>query len=320
MSNAVDGSQLESIKGIESCIKEMKACELPSEALVRALCEKLKRHWVAESNVVSVRSPVTIVGDVHGQFYDVLELFRVCGECPNTNYIFTGSYVNRGYFSVQTLTLLLLLKLRYPERITLLRGAHETRALSTVYGLYNETMRNYGNVAVWRLFTDLFDCMNVAAVVDEQCFVVHGGLSPSAETVDQIRVLQRFSEPEAKGTMTDLLWSSPSTEVRGFQRTKGVAGAVFGQDALLRFLRTNGLAQMVRGHELCVDGFRTFWDSKLISVWSAPNFCYRVGNVAAAVEFGEDMRTNFNCFQAAPAFARRTLPFDPCKDMPSYFK
>jgi hypothetical protein len=136
--------------------------------------------------VERVSLPITIVGDVHGQFFDVLEIFKVGGELPYTNYLFLGDYVDRGAHSVETITLLCLLKLKYPNQILLIRGNHELRAITQNYGFYMECQNKFGSTAVWELFTDLFDFFPICAIANSDIFAVHGGLSPLIESVDQI--------------------------------------------------------------------------------------------------------------------------------------
>lgn len=123
-----------------------------------------------------------------------MELFRIGGRSPDTNYLFMGDYVDRGYYSVETVTLLVALKVRYKERITILRGNHESRQITQVYGFYDECLRKYGNANVWKFFTDLFDYLPLTALVDGQIFCLHGGLSPSIDTLDHIRALDRLQE------------------------------------------------------------------------------------------------------------------------------
>eukprot|EP00081_Caenorhabditis_elegans_P001345 NP_001022899.1 Serine/threonine-protein phosphatase [Caenorhabditis elegans] len=120
-------------------------CELICETQVKSICAKVREILIEEANVQVIDTPVTICGDIHGQFHDLMELFRVGGSPPNTNYLFLGDYVDRGYNSVETFILLMLLKCRYPDRITLIRGNHESRQITQVYGFYDECVRKYGS-------------------------------------------------------------------------------------------------------------------------------------------------------------------------------
>lgn len=150
-----------------------------------------------------------VCGDIHGQFYDLKELFKVGGDVPETNYLFMGDFVDRGFYSVETFLLLLALKVRYPDRITLIRGNHESRQITQVYGFYDECLRKYGSILVWRYCTEIFDYLSLSAIIDGKIFCVHGGLSPSIQTLDQIRTIDRKQEVPHDGPMCDLLWSDP---------------------------------------------------------------------------------------------------------------
>ncbi len=196
--------------------------------------------------------PPQVCGDIHGQFYDLLELFKVGGECPDTNYLFLGDFVDRGYYSVETFLLLLALKVRYPDRITLIRGNHESRQITQVYGFYDECLRKYGSVNVWRYCTDVFDYLSLSAVVEDRLFCVHGGLSPNINTLDQIRVIDRKQEVPHEGPMCDLMWSDPE-EIDGWGISPRGAGYLFGADIVNRFNRVNGLTTVARAHQLVME-------------------------------------------------------------------
>ena len=117
---------------IDKQIAHLMECKTLSEQEVKLLCDKAREILVEESNVQPVKCPVTVCGDIHGQFHDLMELFRIGGKCPDTNYLFMGDYVDRGYYSVETVSLLVALKVRYKDRVTILRGNHESRQITQV--------------------------------------------------------------------------------------------------------------------------------------------------------------------------------------------
>jgi serine/threonine-protein phosphatase PPG1 len=162
-------------RDIDQCIVDIKAGKLLPEHTIKFICSRLINVFAAESNVAAVSAPVSVVGDLHGQFFDLLELFQVGGDCPHTNYLFLGDYVDRGSHSVEVISLLCCLKLRYPQRITLLRGNHESRQTTQVYGFYSDCQKKYGSVNVWTYFTDMFDYIPIAALIDGRIFCVHAG-------------------------------------------------------------------------------------------------------------------------------------------------
>ena len=362
----------------DRAIAELRACRTIPESQVRELCYKARELLVEESNVVQVDAPVTICGDIHGQFHDLMELFRVGGDVPDTNYLFMGDFVDRGFYSLESFLLLLCLKVRYPDRITLIRGNHESRQITTVYGFYDECLRKYGNANVWRYCCEVFDYLALGALVlgtsatleptvnsndqDTQTTIpadnldveievmnshnsvtgrfsrnrsvareselsvssstvspdhdtpsrngasgtaatgdsdgsrntgggavlcVHGGLSPLVETIDRIRLLDRKQEVPHEGAMCDLLWSDPD-EIDGWGLSPRGAGFLFGADIVKRFNHINDLSLVARAHQLVMEGFKEMFDASIVTVWSAPNYCYRCGNVAAILELSED--------------------------------
>ena len=179
---------------VDKWLADLKQGKILSERDLKSLCEKVKEIMIEESNVQPISAPVIVCGDIHGQFYDLQELFNTGWEIPNSKYVFLGDYVDRGYNSVETLEYLLCLKLRYPGHITLLRGNHESRQISFTYGFYEEIQRKYGNTNPWHYFTEVFDFMSIAAIIEGKIFCIHGGLSPYISTIDQIRLLDRKME------------------------------------------------------------------------------------------------------------------------------
>ncbi|MED6130762.1 hypothetical protein PIB30_003786 [Stylosanthes scabra] len=255
---------------LDEQIAQLMQCKPLSEQEVRVLCEKAKEILMEESNVQPVNSPVTICGDIHGQFHDLAELFRIGGKCPDTNYLFMGDYVDRGYYSVETVTLLVALKVRYRQRITILRGNHESRQITQVYGFYDECLRKYGSANVWKTFTDLFDYFPLTALVNDRC---GWGISP-----------------------------------RG-------AGYTFGQDISEQFNHTNNLKLIARAHQLVMEGYTWGHEQKVVTIFSAPNYCYRCGNMASILEVDDCKGHTFIQFEPAP---RRGEP-DVTRRTPDYF-
>ncbi|PMD62817.1 serine/threonine-protein phosphatase pp2a catalytic subunit [Hyaloscypha bicolor E] len=287
-----------SIPTLDGWIESLMTCKQLAEVDVQRLCEKAREVLQDESNVQPVKCPVTVCGDIHGQFHDLMELFRIGGPNPDTNYLFMGDYVDRGYYSVETVTLLVALKIRYPQRITILRGNHESRQITQVYGFYDECLRKYGNANVWKYFTDLFDYLPLTALIDNQIFCLHGGLSPSIDTLDNIRALDRIQEVPHEGPMCDLLWSDPDDRC-GWGISPRGAGYTFGQDISEAFNHNNGLTLVARAHQLVMEGYNWSQDRNVVTIFSAPNYCYRCGNQAAIMEIDEHLKYTF-------------LQFDPC--------
>ena len=290
------------------------------ESDFRQICRELKKIHLLQDAVPIVAAPATIVGDLHGQFYDLLELLRLGGAPGTTNYVFLGDYVDRGYNSVETWQLLALLKLKYPDHVTLLRGNHESRQVSQVYGLYDEVLRKYGNPALWRDLTDSFDFLPIAAVVGNEIFCVHGGLSPDLSHVDQIRQIDRIAELPNEGQCADLMWSDPE-DIQDWAANPRGAGFVFGVNPVKQFLHTNKLSLVARAHQLVQVGYKyTFTEPEdvasvpgakeglLVTVWSAPNYCYRCGNVASVMVVDEQMEREFRIFKETDLSTRLSVP------------
>jgi len=277
-------------------LETLKQCKCLTEHDLKILCDKVRELLCEESNVQPISVPVIVCGDIHGQFFDLMNLFEKGGDLPDKKYLFLGDYVDRGYNSVETLEYLLCLKLKYQGRITLLRGNHESRQICYSYGFYEEITRKYGNANPWRYFNDLFDYLPIAALIEGKIFCVHGGLSPLISTVDQIRLINRKQEIPHEGAFCDLMWSDPDDIEAWVISTRG-AGYIFGWKVVNEFNRINDLNLICRAHQLVNEGFKYWFKEKnLVTVWSAPNYCYRCGNKASILKIGQKMEKEFELF------------------------
>jgi len=299
---------------LDKWIEQLTGCKHLAETEVQELCVKAREILSRELNVQPVRCPVTVCGDIHGQFHDLMELFRIGGQPPDTNYLFMGDYVDRGYYSVETVSLLVALKVRYPDRITILRGNHESRQITQVYGFYDECLRKYGNANVWKFLTDVFDYLPLTALVERQIFCLHGGLSPAIDSLDDIMEQDRVQEVPHEGPMCDLLWSDPDDR-EGWGVSPRGAGFTFGQDVSEQFNHQNSLTLIARAHQLVMEGYNWCHDKNVATIFSAPNYCYRCGNQAAIMEIDEHLEYTFLQFDPAP---RRGEPH-VTRRTPDYF-
>lgn len=282
---------------IDRTISLLKQGKHVTEDAVYALCLKSQELLMTEANVTQVDTPVTICGDIHGQLHDLLTLFDKSGGVEKTRYVFLGDFVDRGFYSLESFLLLICYKLKYPDRITLIRGNHETRQITKVYGFYDEIMRKYGNSNVWRYCCEVFDYLSLGAIINNNIFCVHGGLSPDVNTIEEIRAIDRKQEVPHEGAMCDLLWSDPD-DVEKWSLSPRGAGFVFGQNEVNQFLHTNNVELIARAHQLVMEGYKEMFDGGLVTVWSAPNYCYRCGNVAAVLRIEDDLQRNYTIFDA----------------------
>ena len=288
---------------IDKFIEKLYKCKPLNKKELKFLIEKAKEVFLKEDNCQFVPCPVTVCGDIHGQFYDLLELFKIGGKCPETNYLFLGNYIENGYYSLETVSLLLCLKVRYTNRIYLIRGNHETKEVSFYSCFYDECMRKYnGDPEIWKIFTDLFDFLPFTATVENKIFCLHSGLSPSIKLLDEISLIDRFKELKYDDILSDFLWNIPVEEedCYGFVPFRKGAGYMFGEDVSHKFCQKNGLNMISRGHQCMKNGYEWCHKEKVCTIFSAPNYLYRCGNEAAFMEVNENMDIALYKFNQAP--------------------
>ncbi|KPP62236.1 serine/threonine-protein phosphatase PP1-alpha catalytic subunit-like [Scleropages formosus] len=271
-----------------------------TENEIRGLCLKSREIFLSQPILLELEAPLKICGDVHGQYYDLLRLFEYGGFPPESNYLFLGDYVDRGKQSLETICLLLAYKVKYPENFFLLRGNHECASINRIYGFYDEckrrrlaaalshsvemrigcvTMpvgavhsrhaggkRRY-NIKLWKTFTDCFNCLPVAAIVDEKIFCCHGvmvagcgarwlmallppGLSPDLQSMEQVRRVMRPTDVPDQGLLCDLLWADPDKDVLGWGENDRGVSFTFGADVVAKFLHKHDMDLICRAHQI----------------------------------------------------------------------
>lgn len=290
---------------IDELIPKLQQAITPPVGTVRQILNIAKPIFEKEPNILDLKSPITVCGDTHGQLEDVIYLFELSGQLPNVRYLFLGDYVDRGYYSVESLCLLLCFKIKYPDSLYLLRGNHETRAVNKTYGFYDEIITKYKQDQIWSEINDLFDYFPIAAIINNQYFCVHGGLSPDLLNLSNLRVYSRVCEPDITSFVGHLMWSDPG-EVDDWKRTERRSGYLFGAKHCKQFLDENNLKMIVRSHEM-VNGYEISCDGLLVTVWSAPNYCYFCGNLASFMKIADD-GFSFTTFEAMPEERRMKPP------------
>ncbi|GAA6061614.1 hypothetical protein JCM10212_000956 [Sporobolomyces blumeae] len=261
-------------------------------AEITAICQAAREVFLSQPTLIELSPPVKIVGDVHGQYSDLIRLFEMCGFPPSANYLFLGDYVDRGKQSLETILLLLCYKVKYPENFFLLRGNHECANVTRVYGFYDECKRRC-NIKIWKTFIDVFNCLPIAAVVASKIFCVHGGLSPSLSSMDDIRRISRPTDVPDYGLLNDLLWSDPSDTALDWEDNERGVSYCFGKTVIGAFLARYDFDLICRAHMVVEDGYE-FWNERtLVTIFSAPNYCGEFDNFGAVMSVSEDLLCAF---------------------------
>lgn len=273
------------------------------------ILEKATALLRAEPNVLQVDAPITVCGDIHGQYYDLMKLFEVGGSPADTRYLFLGDYVDRGYFSIECVLYLWSLKIWYPDTLFLLRGNHECRHLTDYFTFKLECKHKYSE-RIYDACMESFCALPLAAVMNKQFLCIHGGLSPELNTLDDIRAIDRFREPPTHGLMCDILWSDP---VEDFGQEKMNESFVhnhvrgcsyfFTYQAACQFLERNNLLSIIRAHEAQDAGYRMYRKTKttgfpsVMTIFSAPNYLDVYNNKAAVLKYESNVMNirQFNC-------------------------
>jgi len=263
-----------------------------SESEIKLLTTRVRPILLSQPMLLELEAPLKICGDIHGQYSDLLRLFEYGGFPPQANYLFLGDYVDRGKQSLEVICLLLCYKIQYPNNFFLLRGNHEAAGINRIYGFYDECKRRY-SIKLWKTFSDVFKCLPVSALVDEKILCMHGGLSPEIESLQQIADLSRPCDVPDVGLMCDLLWSDPDTSVNGWGENDRGVSFVFGADVVCEFLEKHDLDLLVRAHQVVEDGYEFFAGRRLVTLFSAPNYCGEFDNAGGLISVDENLMCSF---------------------------
>ncbi|KAJ0173510.1 hypothetical protein K1T71_010659 [Dendrolimus kikuchii] len=265
----------------------------------------VKTYLQKQPSLVDIKVPdenkFTVCGDIHGQFYDLMNIFKLNGLPSETNpYLFNGDFVDRGSFSVECIFTLFSFKLLYPDHFYMSRGNHETLDMNRMYGFRGEVTSKYTSQMA-DLFTEVYNWLPLAHCINNRVLVMHGGLfSKDDVTLDDIRKVDRNKQPPEDGIMCELLWSDPQPMIGRAPSKRGV-GCQFGPDVTLSFLQRNKLDYIIRSHEVKNDGYEIAHDGKCITVFSAPNYCDTMGNLGAFITMnGKDLKPKFTTYEAVP--------------------
>jgi len=246
---------------------------------------------------------ITVVGDIHGQFYDLLHIFEINGFPGEDNiYVFNGDFVDRGAFGLECICTLISLKILYPNYVFLNRGNHEDRSINQFYGFQKEIHDKYNDEHIYESFAELFKFLPLGHILNQEVLVIHGGLfSEEGVTLDDLKQIYRFIDVPSEGLMNEILWSDPF-DGNGTKPSDRGAGVYYGQDVTEKFLKENNLKLLIRSHEVRDEGYSIEHSGKHITVFSAPNYCDQAGNKGAIVKFdrGDMDHPYFIKFNASP--------------------
>lgn len=256
------------------------------------ICARSREIFLEQPSLLKLSAPVKVVGDLHGQFNDLLRIMKLSGLPPHSNYLFLGDYVDRGKQSLETLLLLLCFKIKYPENFFMLRGNHESANITKIYGFYDECKRRL-NLKCWKLFVDVFNTLPIAALISDKIFCIHGGLSPHLQSLEQIEQIHRPTDIPEQGLLADLLWSDPDPSVQEWSESDRGVSYCFGKKVVDSFTKKFKLDLIIRGHMVVEDGYEFFARKKLVTVFSAPNYCGEFNNWGAVMSVDNKLLCSF---------------------------
>eukprot|EP00045_Choanoeca_perplexa_P013287 m.150037 g.150037 ORF g.150037 m.150037 type:complete len:333 (-) comp16306_c0_seq1:1294-2292(-) len=267
---------------------------LLSEQQITRLCRETLPLLANDGPMVAAKAPAFVVGDLHGQFFDLKRQLDKIGTPADRSesFVFLGDYVDRGSHSIETICFLLAMKILYPSQVVLLRGNHECSSVNRVYGFYDDCKRRY-SIRLWKTFGSLFNHLPPAAVIQDKILCVHGGLSPDLQSLDQLRSLKLPTDVKDGSLLSDVLWSDPDGDITGWGENDRGVGFTFGPNVVMDFLKREKLELVCRAHQVVEDGYEFFSDRRLVTVFSAPNYCGEFDNAAGILHVDTHLLCKF---------------------------
>ncbi|GBG28266.1 Serine/threonine-protein phosphatase PP1-gamma catalytic subunit [Hondaea fermentalgiana] len=290
----VDGV-INSLLSARSCARAADLKVDLDASSIHKICARAEKIFLSEPGLLKLKAPINIVGDIHGQFLDLLRYFEIGGLPPNTQYLFLGDYVDRGKNGVETTMLLLAFKLKYPDKIYMLKGNHECTTISRMYGFWDECAVKYSETS-WREMNAVFKTLPLAALVNDRIFATHGGLSPDLISLRDINAIERPSDVPIDGLLCDLLWSDPTKDSAVWMPSDRGVSYCFGERIVDDFLQAFDVDIIVRAHQVVPEGFEFFPANtrKLVTVFSAVNYCNQFDNAGAMMLVDKDLVCSFH--------------------------
>lgn len=248
------------------------------QCVIQDLIEKSVDILKNTSTVINVPAPCVIIGDLHGNINDLINILRKFNDYSSCYFLFLGDYVDRGMNSIEVITLLLAMMCKFPNNFFLLRGNHEFANVNRQYGFHEEIQIVYRSDELWLGFQEVFSWLPLAAIVNNQIFCVHGGLSPSLHKVGSINEIQRPIKKYENSIVSDLVWSDPHDQIKDFSENRRGSGVFYGESAVKNFLVENNLKLMIRAHQCMADGFCTFACNNGVTVFSSSEYARLIHN------------------------------------------
>lgn len=273
-----------------------EASKMLTEAFVRLTLRLARPVLMSQPMLVRLEAPVNVCGDIHGQITDLVEILSSGGLPPDSRYLFLGDYVDRGKYGTEVITALLGLKALYPTQVYILRGNHETESICRMYGFFDEVKRRF-SVKLFKEFTDVFNCFPISALIEDLALCMHGGLSPELSSLTQIENIPRPLIVGDEGLACDILWADPEEGARGFSPSDRGVSFIFGEDVVNKTCKRLEIDIVIRAHQVVDNGYAFFADRKLVTIFSASNYCGEFTNSGAMMLMDKNCRCKFQIFK-----------------------